>query len=205
MKTTKILLTLAAVALSVVAAAKELTVTVRNVRSTDGSILTMLRIPGQQPLYAKTPAGADTVTVHFEGIEGDEAGVWIIHDENGNYQMDMRENGGPAEGYATRDCLLPDERNTVEIDLTYPESEQRRWGCHEWPGQRGRAGNRHLKPKGSHPPVRTPNGQKERTRGRAQNETRTLGRQDAPDFPIGGRPPANVRAATGTNSVVLAE
>ena len=50
MKTTKILLTLAAVALSVVAAAKELTVTVRNVRSTDGSILTMLRIPGQQPL-----------------------------------------------------------------------------------------------------------------------------------------------------------
>ena len=37
--------------------------------------------------------------------------------------MDMRENGGPAEGYATRDCLLPDERNTVEIDLTYPESE----------------------------------------------------------------------------------
>ena len=86
MKTTKILLTLAAVALSVVAAAKELTVTVRNVRSTDGSILTMLRIPGQQPLYAKTPAGADTVTVHFEGIEGDEAGVWIIHDENGNYQ-----------------------------------------------------------------------------------------------------------------------
>ena len=68
MKTTKILLTLAAVALSVVAAAKELTVTVRNVRSTDGSILTMLRIPGQQPLYAKTPAGADTVTVHFEGL-----------------------------------------------------------------------------------------------------------------------------------------
>ena len=50
MKTTKILLTLAAVALSVVAAAKELTVTVRNVRSADGSILTMLRIPGQQPL-----------------------------------------------------------------------------------------------------------------------------------------------------------
>lgn len=123
MKTTKILLTLAAAALSVVAAAKELTVTVRNVRGADGSILTMLRIPGQQPLYAKTPAGTGTATVRFEGFEGDEAGVWIIHDENGNYQMDMRENGGPAEGYATRDCRLPDERNTVEIDLTYPESE----------------------------------------------------------------------------------
>ena len=26
------------------------------------------------------------VSFCFEGIEGDEAGVWIIHDENGNYQ-----------------------------------------------------------------------------------------------------------------------
>ena len=56
------------------------------------------------------------------GVFSDKSPFGYV-DENGNYQMDMRENGGPAEGYATRDCLLPDERNTVEIDLTYPESE----------------------------------------------------------------------------------
>lgn len=124
MKTAKILMMLAAVVLGVTATAKELTVHVRNVRSTEGYLLTMLRIPGQQqPLYAKTPARAGSVTVHFEQVAGDEAGVWVIHDENGNFQMDMRENAGPAEGYARKEYPLTDERNTVEIDLTYPDAE----------------------------------------------------------------------------------
>ncbi len=124
MKTKKILLALAAVAIGFTATAKELVVSVRNVRSSEGQILTMLRIPGQdQPLYQKTPARAGEVTVRFGEVAGEQAAVWIIHDENGNYQMDMQENGGPAEGYARQECSLTGERNTVGIDLTYPPVE----------------------------------------------------------------------------------
>ena len=73
MKTTKILLTLAAVALSVVAAAKELTVTVRNVRSADGSILTMLRID----VYKRQGMNRLLTTIDFIDINMPE--IYLIY------------------------------------------------------------------------------------------------------------------------------
>lgn len=123
MKTTTILLTLAAAALSSAATGKELTVSVRNVRNAEGNILTMLRIPRQQPLYAETPARAGSVTVRFGDVAGDEAEVWLIHDRNGNYRMDTDAEGRPAEGYARCTQPLSEELNTVEIDLTYPTDQ----------------------------------------------------------------------------------
>lgn len=107
------------------ASAKTLEITVRDVRNDKGAILVMAKVAGQeQPLYAMAPAKAGSVVVTLKELDADAAEVSLFHDEDGDYQMKMGDRG-PVEGYATKKCKLPQERNTASMTLYYPSDENR--------------------------------------------------------------------------------
>lgn len=104
------------------AAARNLEITVADIRSDRGSILVMATVEGvEKPFYAMTAAKAGTVVVSLEGIDADKADVSLFHDENGNFKMDMGDRG-PIEGYAARKCNLPETENAVTLKLYYPQT-----------------------------------------------------------------------------------
>lgn len=104
------------------AAARNLEITVADIRSDRGSILVMATVEGvDKPFYAMTAAKAGTVVVSLEGIDADKTDVSLFHDENGNFKMDMGDRG-PIEGYAARKCNLPETENAVTLKLYYPQT-----------------------------------------------------------------------------------
>lgn len=108
---------------SVAASAKTLEITVSDVRNDKGTILVMAKVAGrEQPVYGMAAAKAGKVAVTLEGIDADTAEVSLFHDEDGDYKMKMGERG-PVEGYATKKCKLPEERNTAALKLYYPATE----------------------------------------------------------------------------------
>lgn len=123
MKILHSLLTAGLALASVAASAKTLEITVSDVRNDKGTILVMAKVAGrEQPVYGMAAAKAGKVAVTLEGIDADTAEVSLFHDEDGDYKMKMGERG-PVEGYATRKCKLPEERNTATLKLYYPATE----------------------------------------------------------------------------------
>ena len=47
----------------------------------------------------------------------------VFHDENENWQMDMLEGKGPAEGYVLKSCEVKDEEATFKLKLYYPVNQ----------------------------------------------------------------------------------
>lgn len=123
MKNHRLFLLAAALILTTVsAAARNLEITVVDIRSDRGSILVMATVKGvEKPFYGMAAANVGSVTVTLEGIDAETAEVSLFHDENGNFKMDMGDRG-PVEGYATRKCKLPGEQNTVTLKIYYPET-----------------------------------------------------------------------------------
>lgn len=127
MKTTFLFLGLGLMCIAVTAQAqtKSLELTVADIRSDKGNILVMARIAGQeQPVYGMTQAKAGQVVVTLEGLDADVAEVSLFHDEDGDHQLKMGDRG-PAEGYATKKCKLPEAHNTATLKLYYPSQENR--------------------------------------------------------------------------------
>lgn len=120
MKTLQLLLAAGFALASVAASAKTLEVTVSDIRNDKGSILVMAKVAGQeQPVYGMAAAKTGKVAVTLEGIDAETTEVSLFHDEDGDYKMKMGERG-PVEGYATKKCKLPAERNAVTMKLYYP-------------------------------------------------------------------------------------
>ena len=114
MQTLHLLLAASFMLASTAVSAKTLEVTVSDIRNDKGNILVMAKVAGQeQPVYGMAAAKAGKVVVTLEGIEADAAELSLFHDED----------GGPAEGYATRKCKLPAEHNTATLKLYYPATE----------------------------------------------------------------------------------
>ena len=123
MKTLRIVFAAGLALATLAASAKTLEITVSDIRSDKGSILVMARVAGQeQPVYGRAGAKAGKVVVTLEGIDADAAEISLFHDEDGDYKMKMGERG-PVEGYATKKCKLPGERNTATMKLYYPAEE----------------------------------------------------------------------------------
>ena len=130
MKAWKLVLTVIFALASVAAAAKTLEITVTDIRSDKGNVLTKAssvrgraKAAGhEQPVYAMSPAKRGEVVVTLEGIDAETAEVSLLHDEDGDYKMKTGERG-PAEGYAAKKRALPAERNAVTIRLRYPAAE----------------------------------------------------------------------------------
>lgn len=123
MKNHRLFLLAAAVILTTVsAAARNLEITVADIRSDRGSILVMATVKGvEKPFYGMAAAKAGSVSVTLEGIDAETAEVSLFHDENGNFKMDMGDRS-PVEGYATHKCKLSGEQNTVTLKIYYPET-----------------------------------------------------------------------------------
>lgn len=120
----KTILAAALLLVSAATTAKTLSITVRGIRSDKGSILAMAKIEGEEkPVYGMAAARIDSaVVVTLTGIDAATAEVSLFHDEDGDYKMKMGDQG-PQEGYASKNCKLPDERNAAKLTLYYPAAE----------------------------------------------------------------------------------
>jgi uncharacterized protein (DUF2141 family) len=82
-----------------------LEVTVKNIKGKKGSIMIGLFTTEQdflkKAVYGKIvkPVGAE-VTVVFDNLPSGEYAVSVIHDENGNGELDINALGIPKEGFA---------------------------------------------------------------------------------------------------------
>lgn len=106
------------------ASARNLEITISDIRSDRGSILVMATAEGvDKPFYGRAEARIGSVVVILEGIDAAKAEVSLFHDENGDFKLEMGDRG-PIEGYATCQCKLPEEQNSVTLKLYYPETEE---------------------------------------------------------------------------------
>ncbi|SDS61856.1 Uncharacterized conserved protein, DUF2141 family [Formosa sp. Hel1_31_208] len=83
-----------------------ITVTVENFLTNDGKAVislhtseTFMRGPGLQNLDANIVDGKATFT--FKNVQSGEYALLVLHDKNGNNQMDFEDNGMPKEAYGT--------------------------------------------------------------------------------------------------------
>lgn len=84
----------------------DITVEIVGLRSTDGKIGIALHnglspFPGGEPAFTREVSIEDraSVIVIFEGVPADEYAVAVMHDENGNGEMDVNNYGMPTEGF----------------------------------------------------------------------------------------------------------
>ena len=82
----------------------DLTVTVPNARSNDGEMLFSLNTEANfmkgAPVQSASSIVKDGVaTVTFKNVPKGTYGILILHDKNGNGQMDYESNGMPLEPY----------------------------------------------------------------------------------------------------------
>lgn len=83
----------------VVYAEEEILVLVTQVRNAEGNILVMIQTDGnKQSFYGLSKAQKGTVSVVVKGIFDRPFLVSVFHDENGDWKMDMDEQGKPVEG-----------------------------------------------------------------------------------------------------------
>ena len=89
--------------------ARTIIVEIGNIRGNHGNILVMAQ------------SGKDTKPVY--GMAKSEKGKVTIRLENENWQMDMLEGKGPAEGYVLKSCEVKDEEATFKLKLYYPVNQ----------------------------------------------------------------------------------
>ena len=104
--------------------ATDLIVKVTNVKNATGSVLIMAQsATSDEPVYGMAKAEKGTTTVTFENIQPGSYNLSIMHDENGNMQMDMDESGRPTEAYAMKKVTVAAETQTLQTKLFYPTNE----------------------------------------------------------------------------------
>ena len=61
--------------------------------------------------------------IRLENVDWEKFDLSVFHDENENWQMDMLEGKGPAEGYVLKSCEVKDEEATFKLKLYYPVNQ----------------------------------------------------------------------------------
>ena len=109
----------------VVTFAQEVKVEVRGIRSAKGDIMVMAQQDSEsKPVYAMATAVKDTVTVVLKDVPWEKFLISLFHDENGNWELDMNEQGIPVEGYAREKCKKEaDASATVKMKMYYPVND----------------------------------------------------------------------------------
>lgn len=105
--------------------AQEVKVEVRGVRSAKGSIMVMAQVDAEsKPVYAMAKAAKDTVTVVLKDVPWKEFQISLYHDEDGDWELNMNEQGIPVEGYAREKFKKEqDASSTVKVKMYYPVNE----------------------------------------------------------------------------------
>ena len=106
--------------------AQDVKVDIRGIRNDKGSILIMAQAgKDSKPIYNQEKANKGNISITLKAIPWKEFTISVFHDENGNWQMDMNEQGMPAEGKKKKNCQLQQDTTTnVKIKLFYPEIKE---------------------------------------------------------------------------------
>ena len=91
----------------------------------EGAIMVMAQQDSEsKPVYAMATAVKDTVTVVLKDVPWEKFLISLFHDENGNWELDMNEQGIPVEGYAREKCKKEaDASATVKMKMYYPVND----------------------------------------------------------------------------------
>ena len=99
-------------------------VEITQVRNDQGNVLVMAQAgKDTEPIYGMAKAQKGQLTIRLESVVWEKFDLSIIHDENENWQMDLRDGKGPAEGYALKSCVTKGEETTIKVRLYYPSNE----------------------------------------------------------------------------------
>lgn len=106
------------------ACARTVIVEITQVRNDQGNVLVMAQAgKDTEPIYGMAKAQKGQLTIRLESVVWEKFDLSIIHDENENWRMDLREGKGPAEGYALKSCVTKGEETTIKVRLYYPSNE----------------------------------------------------------------------------------
>ena len=104
--------------------ARTVIVEITQVRTDQGNVLVMAQAgKDTEPIYGMAKAQKGQLTIRLESVVWEKFDLSIIHDENENWRMDLREGKGPAEGYALKSCVTKGEETTIKVRLYYPSNE----------------------------------------------------------------------------------
>ncbi len=104
--------------------ARTVIVEITQVRNDQGNVLVMAQAgKDTEPIYGMAKAQKGQLTIRLESVVWEKFDLSIIHDENENWRMDLREGKGPAEGYALKSCVTKGEETTIKVRLYYPSNE----------------------------------------------------------------------------------
>ena len=114
----KTIIASAALLLCATASARNLKITVSDLRSDKGRILWYIH-GDARPRQGMEKPESGSVAFSAEDFTADSVTLYLFHDENGNYRMDTSDRG-PTEGNAAKKCKLDGERTAVKMNLFYP-------------------------------------------------------------------------------------
>ena len=119
----KTIIASAALLLCATASARNLKITVSDLRSDKGRILWYIH-GDARPRQGMEKPESGSVAVSAEDFTADSVTLYLFHDENGNYRLDRRDDGKPAEGCCTRAIVLSAEKNEIRVRLRYEFPEE---------------------------------------------------------------------------------
>lgn len=117
-------LTILAILMINIANSKEIIVEVRNVRGDVGNILLMgtYKVEGEEQIKKMQKAQKGKVEFKINIPDSAlEVKLSIMHDENGNFEMDTGEYGVPIEGYVLKSVKTNEPAQIIITELTYPK------------------------------------------------------------------------------------
>lgn len=115
----KRILTCAALLLGAAAAAENPKVTITGLRSDRGLVLWTLQGADNLNLQGMEQPAAGQAVIEPGPIRADSAMLYVLHDENGNYRLDCRDDGTPDEGVGSFVIRRDDPTGEMTVELRY--------------------------------------------------------------------------------------
>ena len=78
----------------------------------------------RDPKYVESIVNRSQKIVVLKDVPWEKFLISLFHDENGNWELDMNEQGIPVEGYAREKCKKEaDASATVKMKMYYPVND----------------------------------------------------------------------------------
>lgn len=115
----KRILTCAALLLGAAAAAENPKVTITGLRSDRGLVLWTLQGADNLNRQGMEQPAAGQAVIDPGPLRADSAMLYVLHDENGNYRLDCRDDGTPDEGVGSFVIRRDDPTGEMSVELRY--------------------------------------------------------------------------------------
>lgn len=115
----KRILTCAALLLGAAAAAENPKVTITGLRSDRGLVLWTLQGADNLNRQGMEQPAAGQAVIDPGPLRADSAMLYVLHDENGNYRLDCRDDGTPDEGVGSFVIRRDDPTGEMTVELRY--------------------------------------------------------------------------------------